>query len=281
MRNAGRLGLYSAVSRRVWIVLVLFAALSASGCSLIEDLEEELNDDDEIVHCETGRSTDVYFSDAIHYNTSQQKWIFHNWKGSASDGGCDIHINVHDAQITLTPAVRQAIQTGVTAWRNAIVATGVRCDTYVHFESQGDPLVDVSPRIDLEFVGLLQGGDLAGTTVVTTSPASRQFTHVRIQLASELVVGSDTVAIHESYYPVIITHEFGHAFGIHGYDGATGHSSEPEDVMFPTAECSALSAGDVATMREVYTRAPFYTPAVSGIPFNAELRITRIACRKY
>jgi hypothetical protein len=263
------------------MALVLIAALSTSGCSLIDDLEDELNDDDEIVHCETGRSTEIYFSDAIHYKAAEQKWVFHNWKGSAIDGGCDIHINVHDAQITLTPAVLQAILSGATAWRFAIAATGVRCDTYMHFESQGDVFANNSPHIDLEFVGLLQGGDLAGTTVVTTSPATGQFTHVRIQLASELVIGSDTIAISESYYPVIITHEYGHAFGIHGYDGATGHSGEPEDVMFPTAECSALSAGDVATIRDVYTRAPYYTPAVSGTAFNTELRTIRVVCRRY
>ncbi len=267
------------ILRRLWLTTAMLATISIGGCSLIDDLKDQLGGDDEPGHCESGRVTDVYFSEAIHFSASQQKWVIHNWKGTGSDGGCDIHINVHDGQITLSPLVRQAIQNGATAWKNAIVATGVRCDTYLHFESFDDSGVDITPHIDLEFVGLLQGGDLAGSTVVTTIAASRQFTHVRIQLASDLVVGNDTLAIPEAQYLTVIAHEYGHAFGILGFDGGTGHSSDPEDVMYSSAECSALSKGDIATMREVYTRVPYYTPAVSGAVLGAEMRETRVVCK--
>lgn len=265
-------------SRRICCLVI--AAFAINGCSLIDDLEDELNDDDdEIVHCESGRATDIYFSDAIRYNSSQQRWVFHNWKGTGSDGGCDIHINVHDSGIELSPIVRQSITAGATGWRNAIVANGVRCDVFVHFESLGDPGSDESPRIDMEFVELLDGGDIAGSTVVSASPAARTFSHVRIQVASHVVDAGDTLAIPVSQYPALITHEYGHAFGILGYEGATGHSSEEEDVMFPTADCSALSAGDIATMREAYTRVPFYTPAVSGAQVDSDTRSIRVVCK--
>lgn len=264
---------------RFWPALLLPAVFCLSGCALIEDLEKELNDDDEIVHCQAGRATEIYFADAVHYNSSQQRWMFHNWKGSASDGGCDIHINVHDGEIELSSTVRQAITTGATAWKNAIVATGLRCDTYVHYESQGDAGATTSPRIDMEFVDILADGDIAGSTVVSTSPAAKTFSHVRIQIAARFVEGNDTLTIPVSQYPALITHEYGHAFGVLGYEGATGHSNEEEDVMYPTAECSALSAGDVATMREVYTRAPYYAPVSSGSQSAAATHEIRVMCR--
>lgn len=265
--------------RRIWPALLIPAVIALSGCSLIDDLEEELNDDDEIVHCQAGRATELYYSDAIRYNSSQQRWMFHKWKGNAPDGGCDIHINVHDDQIQLTPTVRQAIATGANGWKNAIVATGVRCDVYVHFASDGDSGSTDSPRIDMEFVDLLSGGDIAGSTVVSASPAARAFSHVRIQVAARVVEGNDTLTIPVSQYPALITHEYGHALGILGYEGATGHSSEGEDVMFPTAECSALSAGDIATMREVYTRVPYYTPSSSGSQVTAGTQEIRVVCK--
>jgi len=268
-------------TRRFWFLAVTVAAFAINGCSLIDDLEDELNDDDddEIVHCQSGRPTEIYFSDAVRYNSSQQRWVFHNWKGTGSDGGCDIHINVHDSDITLSQTVRQAITAGATAWRNAIVANGVRCDVYVHFESQGDSGSTVSPRIDMEFVELLNGGDIAGSTTVAASPAARTFSHVRIQIASHVVEGNDTLTIPLSTFPALITHEYGHAFGILGYEGATGHSSEEEDVMFPTADCSALSAGDIATMREAYTRVPFYAPVASGSQISSDTREIRVLCK--
>jgi hypothetical protein len=265
---------------RLGLALLVPALVALSGCSLIDDLEDELNDDDdEIVHCESGRPTEIFFTDAIRYNSSQQRWIFHNWKGTGSDGGCDIHINVHDSAIDLSQTVRQSITAGATAWKNAIVANGARCDVNFHFESQGDPGSAATPRIDIEFVEMLDGGDIAGSTTVSASPAARTFSHVRIQIASHVIDAGDTLAIPVSQYPALITHEYGHALGILGYDGATGHSSDAEDVMFPTAGCSALSAGDIATMREAYTRVPYYTPAVSGLQVSSDTRAVRVVCK--
>ncbi len=264
---------------RLWAIFILAVNLGGGGCSLIDDLEEQLDDDDEIVHCQAGRNTEMYLSDAIRYNSSHQRWIFHNWKGSASNGGCEIHINVHDGQIALSQTVRQAITSGAAGWKNAIAAAGTSCNIIVHFESQGDEIATTSPRIDMEFVDILAGGEIAGSTMVTTSPASRTFSHVRIQVAGRVVEAVDTLAIPASTYPALITHEYGHAFGILGFDGATGHSSEPEDVMYPTAECSALSAGDIATMREVYTRAPYYSPAAGGSAISSDEHLIRVVCK--
>lgn len=265
--------------KRLRLAVMLSMIAWLSGCSLIDDLEDAINDDDEIVHCASGRGTEIYFTDAIRYNESLDRWIFHNWKGNAADGGCDIHVNVHDDGIALSSTLRQAIATGATAWKNAITAAGVRCDVFVHFASDGDAGVGDSPRIDMEFVDIIAGGGIAGSTVVTANPTTRRFSHVRIQIAARIVEGSDTLAIPQSGFPALVTHEYGHALGILGFDGATGHSTEPEDVMFPATECAALSAGDIATMKEAYSRTPFYTPVSDGSQTAAAYVDFRVTCR--
>jgi predicted Zn-dependent protease len=63
------------------------------------------------------------------------------------------------------------------------------------------------------------------------------------------------------YAERIIAHELGHALGIFGFNGATGHSRSQEDVMFSYAPCDLLSLGDVPTIRRVYTDDAYYRPA--------------------
>ncbi|MCA9799526.1 MAG: matrixin family metalloprotease [Cyanobacteria bacterium HKST-UBA04] len=76
-----------------------------------------------------------------------------------------------------------------------------------------------------------------GDTVTRNDIRIALFDHTNQPIPSEQLYG-------------IVLHELGHMLGI------TGHSRNPQDVMYPTSMATALSEGDKATMRALYDQPP-------------------------
>lgn len=267
----------AAATRGAISVLVL---LFMNGCPLVDEIDEQFGDKVPD-HCEAGRATDPYLADAIMFESASERWVFHSWKGSG--GGCVIPINVKDAQGTFSPNVqaadvRQAVTSGIEKWRNVIDEAAVQCDVAPRFQSLGDPEITQSPRIDIEFVPMVRNGTYTGVTEVTVGGPGTSFTHVLIQVAATLVADTNTIPLSKSDYQRVIVHELGHAFGIFGYGQATGHSTNPEDVMYHGGDCTSLSEGDAATMRELYSRPAYYLPAASTGTLALPARVFQVAC---
>jgi len=75
----------------------------------------------------------------------------------------------------------------------------------------------------------------------------------------------------------LVMHEFGHALGVAGFNGATGHSGEPADVMYHDPVCVELSTGDIETFQRIYSENAFYHPGNS--PATGAQKIVVDGCR--
>jgi hypothetical protein len=247
--------------------MCITAAALLNGCPLVEEIEEIQGT--RPGHCETGRETDEYFDAAIHYDSGKERWIFHNWRGSGPNGACEIWVNVRDGAISTggevnVGFVRQTVSKSVEEWRGVIEAMGIPCAVHLLHESRGDSLTTRTPRMEILFPYTIPSDGVAGRTEVGVDESSRTFSLVRVWVASAYVLNHDTVKMTARYTERIIAHELGHALGIFGFNGATGHSADQEDVMFSYAPCDLLSLGDAATLRRVYTEDAYYRPAATA-----------------
>lgn len=253
--------------RRWTALLCVSVAVLLQGCPLVEEIEEIQGT--RPGPCETGRETDEYFDVAIRYDSSEERWVFHNWRGSGPDGGCDVWVNVRDGAIPTGGEVdaeflRQALSNSAEEWRSVITAMGIPCTFRFLHQSRGDSMTSRTPRMEFEFPYTLPFDGVGGRTEVGVDESSRTFSLIRVWIASAYVLNHDTVAMTPRYTERIIAHELGHALGIFGFDGATGHSTNQEDVMFSYAPCGLLSLGDAATLRRVYTEDAYYNPAATN-----------------
>lgn len=245
-------------------VICACLALSLQGCPLVEEIEEIQGT--RPGPCETGRESNEYFEAAIRYDSDKATWIHHNWRGSGPNGSCDIWINVRDGSIpagseTNAGFMRQTLSKSATEWQRVITDMGIPCTIHFLHESRGDSLTSRTPRMEIEFPDIIPTDGVGGRTEVSVDESSRSFSLVRVWIASAYVLNHDTVAMTPRYLERIISHELGHALGIFGFDGATGHSTNQEDVMFSYAPCALPSLGDASTLRRVYTEEAYYGPA--------------------
>lgn len=248
------------------MMLCVCAAALLQGCPLVEEIEEIQGT--RPGHCETGRESDEYFDAAIRYDSSKDKWIFHNWRGSGPNGGCDIWVNVRDGAIPSGGEIdaeflRQTISKSAGEWRSVIENMGIPCTFRFLHESLGDSMTARTPRMEIEFPHTIPFDGVGGRTEVSVDESSQTFSLVRVWIASAYVLNHDTVMMTPRYTERIIAHELGHALGIFGFDGASGHSTNQEDVMFSYAPCDLLSLGDATTLRRVYTEDAYYRPAAT------------------
>lgn len=247
--------------------LCVSVAVLLQGCPLVEEIEEIQGT--RPGSCEIGRETDEYFDAAIRFDSSKERWVFHNWRGSGPDGGCDIWVNVRDGAIPTGGEVdavflRQALSKSAEEWRSVITGLGIPCTFRFLHQSRGDSMTSRTPRMEIEFPYTLPFDGVGGRTEVGVDESSRTFSLIRVWIASAYVLNHDTVAMTPRYTERIIAHELGHALGIFGYDGASGHSTNQEDVMFAYAPCGLLSLGDAATIRRVYSEDAYYSPAATS-----------------
>ena len=251
-------------SNRAWIVCLSFTmAALLTGCPLIEKIDELQGN--KPGHCEQGRATDPYFSSAIGFDQTRQLWLFPNWRGSGPNSSCDIYINVKDGQLpgdtSITPSfVRKTVTAAVERWASVIRQMGIPCFTHLQFAADGDAMTERTPRMDVEFPRAINPEGTGGRAELGYSDDSRTFWIVRVLVATGYANGNDTTTSTMASMERIISHEFGHAFGVMGLEGATGHSSNPDDVMYPYPECSELSSGDMETLRRIYTDSAYYRP---------------------
>lgn len=259
--------------------LAILLGLVLSGCPLIEEIEELQGNKEG--PCDEGRKTDAYFASAIRHDDTRGRWIFHNWRGSGPNGSCDIYINIKDGQLPTGPEidpafVRQAISASAERWANVIRHMGIACVTHVLSEAQGDALTTRSPRIDVEFTPAINASGTGGRAEIEYSDASKTFSLLRVTLATMFVYGTDTVPMTKASMAPIVMHELGHALGVMGFDGASGHSPQPEDVMYSNPDCVELSSGDVETFRRIYTENAYYHPG--GAPTTSVQKIHVDGC---
>lgn len=266
------------------LLIISLAAATLLGCPLVEEIEElQGKDKKETEDCAPGRPSDIYFSYAINYSQLDGAWVFHNWKGTGPDGGCDIDINVRDGRradaATVSPAAyRAVISNAVSAWQSVIEGMGITFNVRLNFASMGDAMSTRLPRIECESPATLDGNAVGGRTTLNYSRAGRTFTMATVEIASQYDLDSVMLPMAHADYVRIVTHEFGHVFGILGFNGSTGHSLSPIDVMYASVPCSTVSAGDQATMREIYTREAFYRPAADTIPAGAQKVTADVVC---
>ena len=261
------------------VALAMLFGLFLNGCPLIEEIEELQGK--KAGPCDEGRETDAYFADAVRYDDTRGQWIFHNWLGSGPNGSCDIYINIKDGQLSagpdITPAfVRQAISASVERWANLIRQMGIACVTHVLSEAQGDSLTTRSPRIDVQFVPAINTSGTGGRAEIEYSDASETFSLLRVTLATMFVYGTDTVPMTKTSMAPVVMHELGHVLGVMGFGGASGHSTQPKDVMYSNPACVELSSGDVETFRRIYTENAYYDPG--SMPTTAAQKIHVDAC---
>lgn len=153
-----------------WTAL-LFAGVAVllQGCPLVEEIAEIQGT--RPGPCETGRETDEYFDAAIRYDSSRDKWIFHNWRGSGPDGGCDIWVNVRDGAIPVGGEIdaeflRQTVSKSAGEWRSVIESMGIPCTFRFLHQSRGDSMTARTPRMEFDFPYTIPFDGVGGRTEV-------------------------------------------------------------------------------------------------------------------
>ena len=217
----------------------------------------------------TGSSRNIhtpnYYESALTWDSNLSRWIFFSWQGTNGTIGSYIYINVHDGTSSVpsnfnATAARNALINGREIWKSAIREAGYTCESSTKYERDGDTFTSKVPRIDVRFVRQLNNGLWQGATQLTYQPSTRTFSYVTIYIATEWVSNGKVITMTDADYWATFANEFGHAFGIYGFGGASGHSPNPNDVMYERNTWWTLSDGDKATIKIIYGSDAYYKP---------------------
>ena len=139
------------------------------------------------------------------------------------------------------PALAGRLKAGIDKW---VAATG----GVIAYEVVSDPAL-----ADVVFTLGVPANGAKGLTTLEFDPDTREILHADIVLLQSAPqetypTGIDLLALYA-------THEFGHALGVTASAAAgSGHSTEPSDTMFPTANPSApfITERDINTVENLY-----------------------------
>ncbi|MCX6827834.1 MAG: hypothetical protein NT002_00915 [candidate division Zixibacteria bacterium] len=237
------------------LVLILAGWWVSTGCEKVptKPQEEKRN-----------ICTPNYLEQAITWDSGLKRWIFHTWKGSGSNGGCKVYINVHDAAAHVpsnfnASAAKAAVINGRDIWRAAIEATGLAWQSITLFESEGDLMTSTKPRIDITYQDQMSYGGTARVSEYNSTAKTFARIDIVIATGAKDINGVYRTMTQDDYMNAM-AHEFGHAFGITSWNSQGGHSLNPDDVMYYSNKYSTLSNGDILTIQSLYTGDAYYKP---------------------
>lgn len=219
---------------------------------------------EEISSEERNLNTTSYFEEAIRWNGQYEQWEFFNWIGTNGPNGVSIPINVHDYPppypvTSYSPGLYEnAITRAVQTWEGAFERIGISANIQVRYERQGDPLFTSFPRLDIYYEYEADAGKARGQLGAIVDGQQRKLKQVHMHIAQTIIRNGERKVMTEEDYLATVAHEMGHALGIYRFGGGNGHSPDKNDVMYSPSRYHTLSNGDVETLWEVYSRAPFY-----------------------
>lgn len=201
-------------------------------------------------------NTAGYAKTALNYNSSTGKYEFFSWKGTSSNGGCRIYINVHDGTSNVPSgsnlsAAKRAVISARNRWKAAIEEAGITVSSVTRFESEGDEMLSNIPRIDIYYVSTVDSDNSKGSALALINRTDLSYRGSTIRIRSNLT---------ESQLDITTNHEFGHALGIYNLGSGLGHSNNSNDAMYTPSKYSTLTNGDKATIRTIYQGTAFYKP---------------------
>jgi predicted Zn-dependent protease len=136
-------------------------------------------------------------------------------------------------------AIHDSVRDGVLDWTD-VAGPGVPSFTFVEDPGQADIPIVWAERPDGDWYIAYCDYDI--------DPFTRRFGVTRL-LVTGRWHGNEEADLHDVYATVL--HEMGHALGL------TGHSPDPEDIMYPHISdraTSGLSARDRSTLIALYSR---------------------------
>lgn len=210
------------------------------------------------------------------------------WTPSPGRNEIDVLVEIHDGEGELParfladgmhPAeIERQVWQVVHMWAAEASKAGLTVRPEFAFHSQGQDFAgDNRARINLRFrspaTGTFEG--LASLLVWSNAP--------NIILSADIMITVPTthVPIDLGGYQALLTHEFGHAFGVISSAPATGHSPDGNDVMYPVAQWSSLSDGDRLAIQELYRRTPDLIRSGSNQPTVPGTEATKIEAFRY
>jgi len=174
------------------------------------------------------------------------------FRWTSLDGGeaIPLYIEIADAAsevpFGVDPAALQStVRQAVTAWESA---TGIRFEPVYALHSASQSFQNGEALIYVRFFA----DPFAQNRAVTTPM------YFGNSLASMTIDFPAPVAWQGGPNSLLMMHEFGHALGLIGGQGATGHSNNGADIMYPQIQpqVSGLSNADVRTMKDLYSEQP-------------------------
>jgi len=181
------------------------------------------------------------------------------WTGRTTSGVEQVNLYIEVDDVNVPPSFDQEAWKAIVPkareiWKAAInELTGVHIDSWTRWRSK--------ERFDsnrtVVHIGFEERSDSSWAGHTAVSSLAKQVNDVNITIAMRRPTTDELFS--QEQLLMITLHELGHALGIAGINGATGHSSNDLDVMYWSGYWASLSGGDAKSIRALYSRLPTYT----------------------